>query len=233
MVEWPDAREDYENRQLLIANAGDDSMVSMDNKEAAMKLFKVIPSAFAGLALLVAMGLGGYSVITRIASMLSKLDVQFATMTAIISLVMLLSAQIVASSIRRASQQNKGNAFYAERAATQRFFADVWASLLTPGHESEEQSVIKVAEERQALDHLLALYGSPSVIKAHIALQALERELGAQNPDVRLQFAQTLVKIREELGSEAQGLTVEELGQLLFADSNKMSALAKANAVPG
>jgi hypothetical protein len=224
------ARQDYENRQLLIANAGDDSAVNMHIQEAAMKLFRIILSAFASLALLVALGLGGYSAITMIARLFSKLDVQFATMTAIASLVILLSAMIVASSIRRTSQQNKANTFQAERAATYRFFTDVWTTLLQPGHELEAQSSIKLAEEQRTLDHLLALYGSPRVIKSHVALRALGHEVGTAHSDVRLQLAQTLLEIRKELGSEAKVLAVADLGQLLFADSSKVSAFAKTNA---
>lgn len=195
-----------------------------------MKTLTTLFSAFLVLAFLAALGFGGYLAVSWAADGLSKLDVQLATPTAITSLVILLATMIIASSIRRASRQHKATTLQAEKAATYQFFIDVWRTLLQHGREPEEPGSIELLEERQALDHLLALYGSPSVVKAHIALRTLERELGPRSAAVRSQFTGTLLEIRKDLGSDTQGLIVEELQQLFFADTNKASALAKVSA---
>jgi len=199
----------------------------IDVQESSMKLLSMILSAFVGLAFLMTLVLGGYFAITWIAGLLSKLDVQFATVTAIISLVILLAAMIIASNIRQASKQHKVNQIHGERAATYQFFIDVWGALLQPGRLVEDGSPYPLSEERQALDRLLALYGSSAVIKAYVGLRALARESGAQNPEVRVQFAKTLLEIRKDLGAETQGLNAEALQQLLFTNADKVSVSPK------
>ena len=80
------------------------------------------------------------------------------------------------------------------------------------------------------MERLLALYGSARVIKAYIALRALERDGGPQSPDVELQFAKALLETRKDLGSETVGLKPEDLRQLLFGDSDQGSVAANSNA---
>jgi hypothetical protein len=195
-----------------------------------MKTLSTIFLALLGLVLLVALALGGYFAVTWAAGVFSKLDGQLATITAIASLVILLAAIIVASSVRRTSRQHQAHPFRKERAATYQFFADVWGTLLQPGREPEEPGTIRLSEERQALDRLLTLYGSPQVVKAHIALRILERDLGPHSPAVRSQFAHALIELRTDLGSAALGLSVEEIQQLFFAATNRAGTLATTSA---
>ena len=70
---------------------------------------------------------------------------------------------------------------------------------------------------------MLTLYGSPRVVKAHIALRTLERELGPHSPAIQSQFAQALLEIRTDLGSAAPGLSAEEIQQLFFAATSRAS----------
>ena len=155
------------------------------------------------------------------------------TITAITSIVALLVSLIIAGSIRRTSQQNKANLLHAENVATYQLFADMWASLLQYGRGPEEGNSSKLSTELQALDCFLTLYGSPGVIKAHAVLRALARASGAQNPQVRSQFAKALLEIRKDLGSKMQSLTAEELEQFIFAEAGKVSASSKASAYRG
>lgn len=159
----------------------------------------------------------------------ASMDFQFATVTVIASVFALLVAMVIASSIREASRQNKANQLHAQKATSYQLFIEQWGSLLRHERGSEDRSPNKLSEDLKTLNHLLILYGSSGVVKAHASLRALERESGAQSPNVRSQFAKALMEIRKDLGSETQGLTVDELQQLLFANSERVSASAKTN----
>ena len=195
-----------------------------------MKVFSQTLALLFGLALLTALGVGGFRVVMFIVGLFASLDFQVARITAIASVVALLASLIIVRGIRGAGRQNKANPLFEEKAKTYRLLIDLWYGLLRQGRGSEDGSRTQSSEELRSLERLLALYGSPSVIKAHTALRELERGSGVQSPDVRLQFAKALLEIRKDLGSETVGLTPEGLQQLLFADPEKVSASASTNA---
>jgi hypothetical protein len=194
-----------------------------------MKLISKIVGTIFGFILVGGLGVGGYFSVKLIAERFARMDFQVATVTAIASVVALLAAVIVASSIRLASRENRANQLRAEKAATYQLFIDLWGDIVRQGRGTEDRSLNKLSEELQTLDRLLILYGSPVVVKAHAALQALRRGSGAQNPTVRSQLAKALMEIRKDLGSVTQGLTAQELEQLLLANFDKVSASAKAD----
>jgi len=195
-----------------------------------MKVFGQTLALLLGLALLAALGLGGYRVVTFIVGLFTSMDFQVARITAIASVVALLASLIIARGIRQAGRQNKATPLFEEKAKTYRLLIDLWYGLLRQGRGADDRSRTQSSDELRGLERLLALYASANVIKAHIALRALERDCGAQSPDVRLQFAKALLEIRKDLGSETAGLTPEDLQQLLFADSDKVAASANTNA---
>ena len=182
------------------------------------------------VALLVALGWGGYRGVMFVVGLFASLDFQSARITAIASLVALLAANMVARAIRKAGRQNRATLPVEEKAKTYRLLVDLWQGLLRQGRGVDDRSRAQSSEELRSLERMLALYGSARVIKAHITLRALERDSGAHSPDVRLQFAKAIVEIRKDLGSETVGLTPEDLQQLLFGDSDKGSVPANSNA---
>jgi hypothetical protein len=93
---------------------------------------------------------------------------------------------------------------------------------------NSKESSNEWAEELRALDRLLIVYSSPGVMRAHVALRTLERKVGLQHPTVKSQLIRVLIEIRQDVGSDMQGLTVEALEQFLFADPNRSSPTAAA-----
>jgi len=168
-----------------------------------------------GLALLGAVGLGGYWALQWIIGLLLRLDSQVAAVTGIASVVMLLAAAIIASRIGGASQQSKANQLFTEKAATYDLFIDLWGSLFLAGHAGDRNSE-QLAEEFRTLDRQLLLYGSSGVVKVHVALRALWREGRMSQSKGWEEFLKALVAIRKDLGSDEPGLTLEDLRQLLL-----------------
>lgn len=193
-----------------------------------MKFFGPTLAVLFSLALLGVLGVGGYFALKFSVELFGSMDFQVAAVTAIASVVALLAALIIASSIRQAAKQNTANQLHTEKAATYQLFIDLWEDLLRHGRDSEDRSPNTLSEELLALDRRLMLYGSSGVVKAHAALRALERESGAQNPRVRSQFTKVLIETRQDLGLETQGLTAEEFLPLLGADSAKTSVPTNA-----
>jgi hypothetical protein len=182
-----------------------------------MKL-RTILSALLALAILAALGFGAYLALAWAAGLLG-LTGPFATATAGISLAIVLAGLLIGGSVRAASQRRALERLQAERAATYQLFATVWGAVARGAAGDSDE----LAAERRTLDRLLALYGSPTVIKAHNALCALEREQGAASPAVRVQFSRALLAIRADLGAEIQSLSIETLQQLFFADERKLA----------
>jgi hypothetical protein len=171
-----------------------------------MKTSRTIFSALLGLALLAAIIGGVYAALAWAGGVLT----QFATPAALAALAALVAAWLVARTAGRARQRRAAERLHAERVATYQLFADVWAAVVAGAAENLDG-------ERRALDRLLALYGSPAVLKAHLALRALERERGPADPALRLELGRALLAIRRDLGLETAGLGAEDLQRLIEA----------------
>jgi hypothetical protein len=195
-----------------------------------MKVLSQTLALLIGLALLAALGFVGYRVVMIIGGLFASLDSQVARITAIVSVVALLASVIIARGIRATGEQNEADRLFEEKAKTYRLLIDSWYVLLRQGGGADDRSRAQASEELRSLERLLALYGSASAIKAHTALRTLARDRGAQSPEARSQFARVLLEIRKDLGSGTVGLTAEDLQQLLFDDSDKVSASASASA---
>jgi hypothetical protein len=192
-----------------------------------MKVLSQTIALLLGLALLAALGLGGYRIANYIVDLFTSLDFQVARITAIASVVALLASIIIARGVRASGKQNQTAAPVGEKTNTYRLLIDFWYERLGQSCGADDRTSIRSSEELRTLERSLALYGSPSVIKAHITLRALERDCGANGPEVKLQFAKVLVAMRKDLGSQTAGLSPEDLQQLLFTDSDKAGRSAK------
>jgi hypothetical protein len=196
------------------------------------ELMKVTGKAFymfISLIFLSGLGSGVFFFLTYMVGLPKGMNSQLVWITLIASASVLLSAMTIANSLRALRRQSSINQTREDRAAAYHVFSKVWSELLQQTSKSEIMSPEKRFEAMLTLNCLLVLYGSPGVVNAHLALQAMERELGAQDSMMRTQFAETLLVIRNDLGSESTGLTVEQLDQLFFADANKVRSRSKAN----
>lgn len=136
-----------------------------------MKLLDQTFVVLFSLAFLGALGVGGYFAVEYIVSLFVSVDSPLVRVTAIASAVALLAAMIIASSIRQASKHSRANQLYAQKAMTYERFIELWEKLLLQRYASEDRRPNQLSEELQTLDRVLALYGSPTVIKAHTTLQ--------------------------------------------------------------
>jgi hypothetical protein len=195
-----------------------------------MQFFGKTLSMLFSLVLLGVLGIGGYFALKFSVELFGNMDFQVAAVTTIASIVALLIAFVIASSIRQASKQTKTNQLYAEKAMTYQRFIDIWEDLFRHGRDSENRNPHELSEGILALDRHLILYGGSGVVKAHAALRVLERDSGAQNPGVRYQFAKALIEIRNDLGSGTHDLTAEALQQFFFANVDSVSTSTTASA---
>src|SRR5215831_5654295 len=142
-------------------------MKHLQYEESSMKIFSQTLSLLFGLALLGALGAGVYFALKYIVGLFWGMNLQVAAVTTIASVVALLAAKIIANSIRHANTLNKVHNIVAEKTTTYQLFIDSWQQLVRQGQALEDRRPTKLSEELQTLDRLLALYGSPGVIKAH------------------------------------------------------------------
>lgn len=196
-----------------------------------MKVLSQMLAVFFTLALLGALGVGGYFAIEYIVSLFGSLDVQVARVTSIASAVALLAALIIASNIRQLGRQNKVNQLQPEKAATYKLFLDLWVALLQQRSSLEDRSAPELSEALDHLDHLLALFGGSYVIKAHTALRTSVREDTTQQSEIRSQFINAVIAVRKDLGSDTPGPTAEDLQQLLCPTSERFNS-SEASADP-
>jgi hypothetical protein len=73
--------------------------------------------------------------------------------------------------------------------------------------------------EAQALDCMMALYGSTEALKAHLTLRGMIQK-DVSESDMHIQFGKALIAIRKDLGADTLGIKVRELGQLVLPEAN-------------
>jgi len=177
---------------------------------------KTINQAFAilvGLLLLGALVIAGIAAIEYISSLYMALDPQLARATAIVLFVVLIAAWIITHSIRRAAAQQMRQQFSNEISATYQYFVDHWIEIIDHGRQSDSNP-----EAQQVLDRLIALYGSADAIKAHLALRTMMQQKDMQDANMHAQLGKALLAIRKDLGSDTQGITAQELQQLVLPE---------------
>jgi len=86
-------------------------------------------------------------------------------------------------------------------------FIGLWAELLQPGQGPE--SVARFSEQIREVSHLLVLHGSSEVVRAHKAMQDLSLQ------EARVEFGDSLLRIRKDLGLESDSLPAQDLAHLL------------------
>lgn len=178
-----------------------------------MKLFKSTVAALCALALLCVVGGAAFVALELLFRLAGAVRGDIPATTAAMLVVILAAALVVAWSIRGASKRSAANQLLAPKAATYQLSVALWERVLLGG--ANEQGAAASAEELQAADRMLALYGSAAVIKAHAALRAAARAGSVQAPEARALLARALFAMRKDLGAETWGLKPEELSRLM------------------
>jgi hypothetical protein len=160
-----------------------------------------------GLTLIAVLGWGAYLGLDFTVSLFEGLDAQVAKVTAIASAVVLAGAAIIASAVRKGGAKNQAAQVREQKTGVYQYFVECWQDPATAQH------------KHLALDRLLALHGSGSVVRAHMALRAIAREKGARHPDATAQLGKVLLEIRKDLGGDAaaRGIGAAELSELVLA----------------
>ena len=184
-----------------------------------MKTISNILGMTIAAALIGGAGLGTYLGFKFIVKHFNSVKPYVDPITAMAWCVTLLAALIIANSIRRAGQKQAMSHLVKEKSEAYQVFVSLWTVLLRNGSGTERRNHPKTEEELRALDGLLAICASPGVVRAHTVLRDLEHKYGGQDQRVCLQFAQTLLEIRKDIGSEQRGLAPKELMKLLFPES--------------
>ena len=173
------------------------------------------------LALTAAIGFYGYLAAKRFVMLFARLDFPVAMVTATATVALLLSAMVIAASIRRAGEQSREAHLRADKAEAYRLFIGLWEEVLRPGQTAE--AVAQMSRQMQDVNHLLVLQGSTAVVKAHAAMQTLNVQ------EARTQFAAALLAIRKDMGLESRGLEAKELVQLLLSESGNTQGAGRSN----
>lgn len=193
-----------------------------------MSIFVNAIAALFVLALLGALAASGFFAYDLMTAALAEMG-PTARIAAGAGALALLAAFGIAGGIRRAIDRNRAAKLTAEKSATYRLFVELWESL---SGASERRQAPEFRKDLRALDLMLALYGSPAVIKAHNTLRALELDTRVRGQDLRPHFIKALAEVRKDLGSGTQGLASAELEQLLQPASGIAHAPAAAKGSP-
>jgi len=177
-----------------------------------MNAFGTIVGIAFGIALLVALAAGGYFAIKFMLDLFGTLEPQIATITAIASVVALLCAAIIAGGFKWMGRKEKEMQVRAEKANLYERMLLIWGEKLKERTKAIEPSV---EDELQKLERLLALRGSPKVIKAYGALQTLEQNAGLDGPELPSQVAKVLLEMRKDLGQGRLDLNESDLINVL------------------
>jgi hypothetical protein len=163
---------------------------------------------FVGLFLLGAMAVAGIGALEYIATMYISLDPQVARVAASCLVVLLIAALIIARSI----QDNGAGTLRlrSKRTVAYEHFVNYWIDKYGQPPSTDNPG------EAQALDRLIALYGSTEMIKAHLTLRTMKQGNGSQEADMRAQFGKAMITIRKDLGADTLGITAQQLLQLVL-----------------
>ncbi len=181
-----------------------------------MKFFSQTLTVLFSLAVLIALSVGGYFALEYLVGIFAKIDFQVAVVTAVASVVALMAAWIIASSLSEASRQIKGQSAHAEKTTTYQQLIAAWKEELQhEGGQGLKSSDLR-SDNLEALECLLVLHGSPGVVDAYGALRALATSLSPQRSELVSQFTAVLLEMRKDLGLSVQNLKAADLLQLLF-----------------
>ena len=186
-----------------------------------MRYFGKTLGVLIGLALVAALGIGGYLGAKRIIALLARLDFQVEMVAAIGALALLLSAMIIAGSIRRAGALGREVQLHSAKAEAYRIFIGLWEQLFQSSQGPE--GVARFARQMQEVNLLLVLHGSAAVVKAHTAMQTLGPE------EALAEFGNALIEIRKDLGLGSHGLSPEDLAQVLLTEPDNVRGSSRSS----
>lgn len=176
-----------------------------------MKAFSTILGVVFGLALLVALLVGGYFLVRYVVDLFGTLEPQLATVAAIASVVALLCATIIASGLKARDHREHETGTCVEKAQLYRQLLSVssrWDQL-----ERDDDTDTEV--EHLKLKQRLALWGSPGVITTYAELQRRATQEASHGDDVHPLLHQLVMEMRKDLGQTTSNIKQGDILHLL------------------
>jgi hypothetical protein len=173
-----------------------------------------------GFAILLALGGGAFYLCRFLAGVFASLDFQVGIVTSVAALVVLLSAVVIASAIKRVKRAESIPPLSGERAALYDRIFRAWSVLLAEDRHLTDEALRSLKAEMSALESGLGLIASPEVIKAYLALRGAKGGSPTQNGELRTQLGRLLVAMRRDLGASAPDLDENELLTVFLSEAN-------------
>lgn len=160
------------------------------------------------IALLGALGTGGYVGVQGLRELLSTLDQQVVTLTAVFSIVAFLCASIVAGGLKWRGRKEKEIQLRAEKADVYEKILICWGEVFPTRTNGVEPSLLN---DLHKLERVLTLRGSPRVLKLYGDIQTSVNGVHPQSPDLRSLIAKLTLEMRRDLGQSIISIGEQEL----------------------
>ena len=181
-----------------------------------MKTIGNVAAVTSALLLIGAIGFGVYLAIDWFVGLFTSLTPEVANVTAIACVVALVSALAIARAITTAGREATAMVCREEKTTTYQLLLDLWASVLGASRAQTPLLQPDPCGKLEAIERLLAVYGSTAVIEAHMALRGAAGYGGHQHPEVRVRLSEMLIAVRNDLGTDAPDRLADRLVGLLL-----------------
>lgn len=162
-----------------------------------MTLFKNTLAGMFIIGFLVALAYGLYYTFHLVIGAFSSLEAVQKTVLFTGALTMLLSAVVIAVSLRGLGKRLQNHRLQDEKLAAYGNLINAWRALVHgPRHsiQPEEEQILLDIESH------LALAASPRVLRAYDRMQQMRYESGLQHPDLVAQLQKVILEIRKDVG---------------------------------
>jgi len=177
--------------------------------------------------MLLALGGGAFYTFRFLAGVFAPLDFQVGIVASAAALVVLLSAAMIASAIKRATRAEPTHPMSGERAVLYDRILKGASSVLQAedGHLADE-TLRNFKEELSTLETGLVLIASPEVIRAYLALRGVKGGRPQRNGELRTQLGRLIVAMRRDVMATGPDLNENELLSVLLSEAQPPANVA-------
>jgi len=141
-------------------------------------------------------------------------------------MVVLLSAALIASAIKRAKRAETTHPMSGERAALYDRILRTWSILLAEDCHPADEALRSLKAELSALETGVVLIAPPEVIRAYLALRGVKGGRPQRNGELRTQLGRLIVAMRRDVMASAPDLDENELLSVLLSEAQPPANLA-------
>jgi len=167
-----------------------------------------------------------------LAGVFASLDFQVGIITSVATLVVLLSAAVIASAIKRAKSAASADPISGKRAALYDRILRAWSVFLAENCRPADEALKSLKAELSGFENGLVLIASPEVIRAYLALRGAKAGSPQQNSELRTQLGRLIVAMRRDLTASAPDLDENDLLSVLLDEADPPANPADQQAGP-